>query len=108
MKKALGLALALVFSLSLTAAAEQIKGTVKSVDSAAQSFTLEEGTTLSAAPGTLTDLAPGDKVEAVYETKGGKKVVTGLDRRTTGGETSNLGGQSSYKVPGVMEEGVGD
>ena len=109
MKKALGLALALVVSMSMTAAAEQIKGTVKSVDPAAQTFTLEDGTTLSVAPGTL-DVAPGEKVEAVYEMNNGKKIVRDLDRRTggRGDETSNLSGHGNYKPQGVYEEGVGD
>ena len=96
MRKALGLALALVFALSLSAAAEEMKilGKVKAVDPADHSFTLEDGTKLSASDGHLTDLAPGDKVQAVYEMQGGKKIVTDLDRRTggpDGQETTNFG-----------------
>ena len=103
MTKALGLTLALVLSLALTAAAEQGKGTIKSIDPADQSFTLEDGTKLSVSPGTLSDLAPGEKVEAVYEVRGGKNVVTNLDRRTSGSETSNFGARSENLRP--LEQG---
>ena len=97
MMKALGLTLALVLSLALTAAAEQGKGAIKSIDPADQSFTLEDGTTLSVSPGTLSDLAPGQKVEAVYETRDGKKVITNLYR---------FGAREQYFVsPGTLEQG---
>ena len=95
MKKALGFTLALLLTLSVSALAEtKAAGTVKSVDAAGHSFTLEDGTTLTVSDNHLTELAPGDKVQAVYEAQGDKKVVTDLDRRTIGPdgqETTNFG-----------------
>jgi uncharacterized protein YrrD len=89
MSKVLGLSLALVFALSLPAIAAEKLGTVKSVDRASQSFTLEDGTQLSVSDGALADLTPGQKVRAAYEVKGGKNVVTQLNRVDT--PTTNFG-----------------
>ena len=80
MKKALGLALALTLGLSMAAAAEETRSTVKSIDHMTNTFTLEDGTQLSLSGYGLTELAPGDKVLAGYEMKDGKKIVTGVTR----------------------------
>jgi len=78
MVKALGLTLALLLTLSLSAAAEQATGTIKMIDRADNSFVLDDGTRLSVSNEHLMDVAPGNQVQAVYETQGGKKIVTGL------------------------------
>ena len=93
MRKVLGFTLATLLTLTLSATAEEVKGTIKAVDRADQSFVLEDGTKLSVSGNHLGDLAPGDQVRAVYQTQGGKKVVTDLDHRTMvgGQETTNFG-----------------
>jgi len=80
MKKVLGLTLALTLAVAASAVAEEMKSTVKSIDSMNQSFTLEDGTQLSLSGYGLIQLAPGDQVLAAYEMKDGKKVVTGVTR----------------------------
>jgi hypothetical protein len=106
MKKVLGLSLALVFALSLPAIAAEKLGTVKSVDRASQSFTLEDGTQLSVSDGALAELAPGQKVRAAYEMKNGKNVVIELNRVVTGPDgmptdaTERLNNLTSVESPG--------
>jgi len=98
MGKGLALAAALVVALSLSAAAEEVTGKVKAIDRADHSFVLEDGTRLSASDSQLTDLTPGEKVQAVYENQGGMKVVIGLDHRTQGSdgqETTNFFGSTT-------------
>ena len=80
MKKVLGLTLALTLTVAASAAAEEMRSTVKSIDSMNQSFTLEDGTQLSLSGYGLTQLSPGDQVLAAHEMKDGKKVVTGVTR----------------------------
>ena len=80
MKKALGLTLALMLGLSMTAAADEARGTVKSIDRMSNTFTLEDGTQLSLSGYGLVELSPGDKVLTGFEMKDGKKVVTGVTR----------------------------
>lgn len=94
MKKSLGLALALLLTLSLAATAAEVTGKVKTIDRAGNSFILEDGTTLWVSETHITDLALGDQVQAVYETRGDKKIVTDLDHRTVGPDgqgTTNFG-----------------
>lgn len=94
MRKVLGLGLALLLTLTLSAAAEEITGKVKAVDPADHSFVLEDGTRLWVSDDHLTELVPGEGVQAVYEMRDGKKIVTDLDHRTMGGdgqETTNFG-----------------
>ena len=80
MKKVLGLTLAMTIAVAASAAAEEMKSTVMSIDSTTQSFTLEDGTQLSLSGYGLIQLSPGDQVLAAYEMKDGKKVVTGVTR----------------------------
>jgi len=105
MGKGLGLALALTLALSLSAAAAEMKaGTVKAVDPATHSFMLEDGTQLSVSDSYLSDLKPGDKVEAVYEMQGGKKIVTDLNRRTIGIDgqaTTNFGSATPDRLNSI-------
>ena len=79
MKKALGLAIAFTLAATLTAAAEETKGTVRTVDRADQSIVLDDGTQLwvgSGAP--LNEVRIGDQVRAKYEMQGDKKVIIDL------------------------------
>src|SRR5207248_2585432 len=86
MRKILGLGLALVLTLPLSAAAEGIMGKVKAVDPADHSIVLDDGTKLWVSEDHLTDLAPGDQVQATYEMQGGKRIITDLDHRTIGSD----------------------
>lgn len=97
MGKALGLALVLTLTLSLSAAADELKGTVRSIEPADHSFVLDDGTRLWVEESYLATLSPGDWVQASYEVKGDKKLVTILERRTKGPdgqETTDFGGPS--------------
>ena len=81
MKKALGFALGFTLALALTAAAEETRGTVQTVNRIDQSIVLDDGTQLwvvSGAP--LNELSAGDQVRATYEMKGDKKVVVDLEK----------------------------
>jgi hypothetical protein len=80
MRKAVGLALALTLAFSLTAAAEETRGTIWSTNAADRSIVLEDGTVLWVSEGQFAELAPGDRVQAAYQTTGDKKVVTQLSR----------------------------
>jgi hypothetical protein len=94
MKKALGITLAALFALPLAASAEEAIGKVKTVDRAGQSFVLEDGTRLAVDDGWLNIIREGDKVQAVYTTVDGRKVVNEIQRRTLidQTETTNFGG----------------
>jgi hypothetical protein len=81
MGKTLGLALALTLGLSLTAAAEEMRGTIYSMDTNKHTIVLEDGTRLWVTEGQEATVSPGNYVEAAYESKDGKKVVTDLQRR---------------------------
>ena len=80
MRKTLGLALALTLGLSLTAAAEEMQGTIRSMDTRNHTIVLEDGTRLWVTEGQEATLSPGNYVQAAYESKDGKKVVTELER----------------------------
>lgn len=75
MIKTLGLTLALLLTLTLSAAAEDVTGTITSFDPANQSFVLEDGTQLFLSTSQQPNVAAGDKVLVTYEIKDGKKVV---------------------------------
>jgi len=80
MKKALGLALALTLALSLSAAAEQAKGTIRSMNSADHSIVLDDGTRLWVSEGQFADLSLGNEVQAAYEMQGDKNIVVQMAR----------------------------
>jgi hypothetical protein len=80
MKKALGLAFALTLALSLSAAAEETKGTIQSINPADHSIVLDDGTRLWVSEGQFTDLSLGDQVQASYEMQGDKKIVIQMAR----------------------------
>lgn len=81
MTKTLGLTLALLVTLTLSAAAEDVTGTITSFGPADQSFVLEDGTQLFLSTGQLPNVAAGDKVLVTYEVKDGRKFV--VDVRAT-------------------------
>ena len=104
MKKIMGLALALTLSLTLSAVAAEKGGTVKTVDPATGTFTLEDGTQLSVSTGQV-NLQPGDQVLAAYETKDGKNVVTEVNRVIIGPDgrmTSNIAGHAIDRMNEVQ------
>jgi hypothetical protein len=81
MGKTLGFALALTLGLSLTAMAEETRGTIRSMDTSNHSIILEDGTRLWVTEGQEATVSPGNYVEAAYASKDGKKVVIELQRR---------------------------
>ena len=98
MGKTLGFGLALLLAMAAPAAAEMAKGKVKEVDKGAQTIVLEDGTRLWISNGYINELAAGDTVQVVYETRGDKKAVTEIDRRATlndGTESSNFGARGN-------------
>jgi hypothetical protein len=80
MVKTLAAALAITFGLSLTAAAEELRGTIRSMDTRNHTIVLEDGTRLWVTEGQEATVSPGNYVQAAYESKGDKKVVTDLQR----------------------------
>ena len=81
MKKALGFALAFTLSLTLSAAAEETRGTVQTVNRIDQSIVLDDGTQLwvvSGAP--LNEVSMGDQVQVKFEVQGDKKVIVDLQK----------------------------
>ena len=75
MGKTLGLAVA------LTASAEEARGTIRSMNIHDHSIVLEDGTRLWVSEGQEATVAPGNYIEAAYESKGDKKVVTEMHPR---------------------------
>ena len=81
MKKTLGLAFAFTLALALSAAAEETRGTVQTVNRADQSIVLDDGTQLwvvSGAP--LNEISMGDQVQVKYEVQADKKVIVDLQK----------------------------
>lgn len=81
MKKVIGIAMALLLGLVIaTADAQEIQGTIKSVDAAERTFTLDNGTQVWVAEGVSMDaVKEGASVKATYEERDGKKVVTTVE-----------------------------
>jgi hypothetical protein len=79
--RTVGLAITLTLALSMAAAAEETRGTIRSTNAADHSIVLDNGTRLWVSEGQFAELRPGDQVQAVYETKANTKVVTQLYRR---------------------------
>lgn len=87
MRKVLGLTLALLLTLTVSAMANEVMGKVKAVDPADKSIVLEDGTKLWVSEGQISGLAAGDQVRAMYETDGGRNIVSGIDHHTIGSES---------------------
>ena len=80
MKRIVGIiaALLLVFAAA-EARAEQIRGTIRSLDQNARAFTLEDGTQIWVAEGvSMVPLKEGSSVKASYEERDGKKIGTSV------------------------------
>jgi hypothetical protein len=75
------LVIAVALSVSMSAAAEESRGTIRSTNAADHSIVLDDGTRLWVSEGQFADLSPGDQVQAVYAMQADKKVVTQLYRR---------------------------
>jgi L-cysteine desulfidase len=84
MRKVLGCTLAIVLTLTLSAVAGEVIGTVKSVDPADRSIVLDNGTRLTVSESQISGLAAGDNVRAVYQMDGGRNIVSDIDHHTVG------------------------
>lgn len=107
MRKVLGLALALLVTLTLSAAAEEVKGTVTAIDRADHSIVLDDGTKLTVSDSQLTTLTPGDQVRAMYQTDGSKNVVSDLDLRGIGSDfrgTTNWGPSYGTEIDSIQAD----
>jgi hypothetical protein len=83
MTKALAYVLALAAPLAFMspALAEQLSGTIKSVDKDARTIVLEDGAELGVAEGVGLDaLESGTTVKMTVEERDGKRVITGVER----------------------------
>jgi hypothetical protein len=78
MGKTLGLALALTLGLAVTVAAEEARGTIRSMDIHNHTIVLEDGTRLWVTEGQEANLSPGNYIDAAYESRGDKKIVKEL------------------------------
>jgi hypothetical protein len=86
MRKVLGLTLALLLTATLSAAADEVRGTIKAIDPANNTMVLDDGTTLTVTETYLKGVTPGDNVRAMFETQGTSRVVTGLESGRVGSE----------------------
>ena len=81
MRMVLGIALALLLGLGVTAAwAEDVSGKIQSIDQNERAFVLDDGSKIWVAEGVSMDaLKEGASVKASYEERDGKKVATSLE-----------------------------
>ena len=80
MRKVLGFALAILFTLTMVAAAEETIG---------RSSVLDDGTKLTVSEKPLSNLAPGEPAKAMFETQG---VVASPEPRAIGSESRSTTG----------------
>src|SRR5262249_13286157 len=80
MGKTLVMALALTLGLALSAAAQEARGTIRSMDTHNNTITMDDGTRLWHPEGQEATVSPGNYAEAASEPKGDKKVVTELQK----------------------------
>ena len=107
MKKVMGLALALLVTVVLPVAAEEVRGTVKAINPADHSIVLDDGTKLTVSDRQLTNLTAGDQVRAMFQADGGKNVVSDLDLRGIGSEargTTNWGPSYGMDLNSIQAE----
>jgi hypothetical protein len=79
MKKIMGITLAALLGLSVAAYAAETAGKVQSIDRSDRMIVLDDGTKLWLAEGvSMDDLKEGTQVQASYEERDGKNVVTDL------------------------------
>jgi uncharacterized protein DUF1344 len=81
MKKVIGMAVALLLLFTVgRASAEEIQGKIKSLDTTARVFALEDGTKIWVAEGlSMGTLREGALVKASYEECDGEKVATRIE-----------------------------
>ena len=80
MLKAMAGALALTFALTAVAAAADVEGKIKTLDSTEKSFVLEDGTKVWLGDGVSMDnLKEGSDVKASYDEKDGRNVATSVE-----------------------------
>ena len=107
MKKVLGFALALLVTGVMSAAAEEVKGTVKAVNPADHSIVLDDGTKLTVSDRQLSTLTAGDQVRAMFQADGSKNIVTDLDLRGIGSDargTTNWGPSYGMDLDSIQAE----
>ena len=107
MRKVLGMTLGLLAAATLTASAGEITGTVKAIDRADHAVVLDDGTKLTVSDSQLGTLTPGEQVKAMYETQGGKNVVTEMGTRGIGSEfrgTTNWGAAYGTQMDSIQAE----
>ena len=85
MRKVLGFALAMLFTVTMVAAAEET--------STGRSSAFDDGTKLTVSEQQLSNLTPGEPAKAMFETEGGKHVVASPEPRAIGSE---FGGARSW------------
>ena len=86
MRKAMFLAVGLLVAAALPASADEVRGTVKSIDRTDSSIILDDGTKLTVGERSISNLTAGDQVKAMYQTQGGKNVVSDIGVRGIGSE----------------------
>ena len=99
MRKVLGIALAMLFTLTMAAAAEE------SVATRTSAFDDSIKLTVSEKP--LSNLAPGEQVKATYETSGSTNVATGSDFRGSGSDlraTTSWGPSYGTSIDSIQAE----
>jgi hypothetical protein len=80
MRKVLGITLALLLSLGVTAWAGEISGKIQSIDPAERAIVLDDGSKLWVSEGVALDgLKEGTNVKASYEERDGKMIATSLE-----------------------------
>ena len=107
MKKVFVIAAALLVTAALSASADEVKGTVKSIDRADHSIVLDDGTKLTVSDRQLNTVAPGEQVRAMFETQGSQNLVTDLEPRGIGSEprgTTNWGPEYGTGMNSIQSE----
>ena len=87
MRKVLGIALAMLFTLTIAAAAEESTG---------RTITLDDGTKITVSEKHASDLAPGEQVKAMFETSGSKNVPASPAPAAVGSESRSTNWGPSY------------
>jgi hypothetical protein len=80
MRRVLGITLALLLSLGVSAWAGEISGKIQSIDPAERAIVLDDGSKLWVSEGIALDtLKEGSNVKASYEERDGKMIATSLE-----------------------------
>jgi uncharacterized protein DUF1344 len=80
MRRVLGITLALLLGLGVTAWAGEISGKIQSIDPAERAIVLDDGSKLWVSEGVALDgLKEGANVKASYEERDGKMIATSLE-----------------------------